>query len=241
MHCATVVVIVVPLVLLAAAAATWLAVGSALRPVDDMRAAADAVDVNASNTAPQLAEPPSGDELRRLGQTLNRMLRRLHVAGEQQRSFIADAAHELRSPIASVQTQLEVALSTDTAPDEWPAVARDVLADVQRLSRLADDLALAGAPRQQAAAGSTRPSTSASLRVPAARRFSCRVTRRRCRGCSRTSRRTPAATPPASTCMRRRVDVATCDQSTTTGPGIVAARSRARLRALGAARRGPKQ
>jgi signal transduction histidine kinase len=138
----TVVLIVVPLVLLAAAAATWLAVGSALRPVDDMRAAADAVDVNASNTAPQLAEPPSGDELRRLGQTLNRMLRRLHVAGEQQRSFIADAAHELRSPIASVQTQLEVALSTDTAPGEWPAVARDVLADVQRLSRLADDLLL---------------------------------------------------------------------------------------------------
>jgi signal transduction histidine kinase len=138
----TVVVIVVPLVLLAAAAATWLAVGSALRPVDDMRAAADAVDVNASNTAPQLAEPPGGDELRRLGQTLNRMLRRLHVAGEQQRTFIADAAHELRSPIASVQTQLEVALSTDTAPHEWPAVARDVLADVQRLSRLADDLLL---------------------------------------------------------------------------------------------------
>jgi signal transduction histidine kinase len=137
-----VVVIVVPLVLLAAAAATWLAVGSALRPVDDMRAAADAVDVNASNSAPQLAEPPSGDELRRLGQTLNRMLRRLHNAGEQQRTFIADAAHELRSPIASVQTQLEVALATDTEAADWPAVAADVLADVQRLSRLADDLLL---------------------------------------------------------------------------------------------------
>jgi signal transduction histidine kinase len=137
-----VVVIVVPLVLLAAAAATWLAVGSALRPVDDMRAAADAVDVNASNTAPQLTEPPSGDELRRLGQTLNRMLRRLHTAGEQQRTFIADAAHELRSPIASVQTQLEVALATDTPAADWPVVAADVLADVQRLSRLADDLLL---------------------------------------------------------------------------------------------------
>ena len=137
-----VVVIVVPLVLLAAAAATWLAVGSALRPVDDMRAAADAVDVNASHSAPQLAEPPSGDELRRLGQTLNRMLRRLHNAGEQQRMFIADAAHELRSPIASVQTQLEVALATDTQAADWPVVAADVLADVQRLSRLADDLLL---------------------------------------------------------------------------------------------------
>jgi signal transduction histidine kinase len=137
-----VVVIVVPLVLLAAAAATWLAVGSVLRPVDDMRAAADAVDVNASHTAPQLAEPHGGDELRRLGRTLNSMLRRVHLAGEQQRTFIADAAHELRSPIASVQTQLEVALATDTQAADWPVVAADVLADVQRLSRLADDLLL---------------------------------------------------------------------------------------------------
>jgi len=137
-----VVVIVVPLVLLAAAAATWLAVGSALRPVDDMRAAADAVDVNASHTAPQLAEPLGGDELRRLGHTLNSLLRRVHVAGEQQRTFVADAAHELRSPIASVQTQLEVALATDTQAADWPVVAADVLADVQRLSRLADDLLL---------------------------------------------------------------------------------------------------
>ena len=137
-----VVVIVVPLVLLAAAAATWLAVGSALRPVDDMRAAADALDVNASDTAPQLAEPQGGDELRGLGQTLNNMLRRVHRAGEQQRTFIADAAHELRSPIASVQTQLEVALATDTPAAEWPILAADVLADVQRISRLADDLLL---------------------------------------------------------------------------------------------------
>jgi signal transduction histidine kinase len=68
------------------------------------------------------------------------MLARLHAAGEQQRTFVADAAHELRSPIASLQTQLEVAITTDAAGTSWPVVASDLLTDVQRLSRTADDL-----------------------------------------------------------------------------------------------------
>ncbi len=132
--------VVLPLVILAAAAATWLAVASALRPVDELRAAADAVDVTGSAASPTLAVPFGGHELRRLGETLNRMLARLHAAGEQQRTFVADAAHELRSPIASLQTQLEVAIETDAAGTSWPLIATDLLTDVQRLSRTADDL-----------------------------------------------------------------------------------------------------
>jgi len=134
--------VVLPLVILAAAAATWLAVASALRPVDELRAAADAVDVGVGAAPPSLAMPSGGHELRRLGDTLNRMLARLHSAGEQQRTFIADAAHELRSPVASLQTQLEVAIETDAAGTSWPSVAADLLTDVQRLSRTADDLLL---------------------------------------------------------------------------------------------------
>jgi signal transduction histidine kinase len=146
-----VIVVVLPLVLLAAAAATWLAVGSALRPVDELRAAADAVVASGSGPAPRLVVPAGADELRRLGETLNRMLARVHGAGEQQRAFIADAAHELRSPLASVLTQLEVALSTPTSAQEWPIIAADVFADAERLRRIADDLLLlarldAGAP-----------------------------------------------------------------------------------------------
>jgi signal transduction histidine kinase len=146
-----VIYIVLPLVLLAAAAATWLAVGSALRPVDELRAAADAVVASGGKAAPKLAVPEGAVELRRLGETLNRMLDRVHGAGEQQRAFIADAAHELRSPLASVLTQLEVSLTTPTAPEEWPAIAADVYADAERLRRIADDLLLlarldAGAP-----------------------------------------------------------------------------------------------
>ena len=146
-----VVYIVLPLVLLAAAAATWLAVGSALRPVDELRAAADAVEASGGKAAPRLEVPEGAEELRRLGETLNRMLARVHGAGEQQRAFIADAAHELRSPLASVLTQLEVALSTPTTAEEWPLVAADVHADAERLRRISDDLLLlarldAGAP-----------------------------------------------------------------------------------------------
>jgi signal transduction histidine kinase len=132
----------VPLVVLAAAAATWLAVSAALQPVDRMRAAADAVDVGVPDEVPRLDLPAGGDELRRLGETLNDMLGRLHAAGERQRRFVADAAHELRSPIASLRTQLEVALAVPNQPEDWPRIVTDALADVDRLHQLAEDLLL---------------------------------------------------------------------------------------------------
>jgi signal transduction histidine kinase len=135
-------VIAVPVVLVAAAIATWLAVGSALRPVDELRAAADRVADTRGRQAPQLPAPASRDELARLARTLNRMLARLHAATEQQVSFIADAAHELRSPIAAIRTQLDVALSMPTDATEWEQVARDVRTDAERVSRLAEDLLL---------------------------------------------------------------------------------------------------
>lgn len=135
-------IVAVPLVVLAAALATWFAVGSALAPVDRLRAAADAVDVHASDHAPRLELPPGGDELRRLGETLNDLLARAHAAGEQQRRFVADAAHELRSPIASLRAQLDVALSVPNQAEDWPVITADALADVDRLSRLVDDLLL---------------------------------------------------------------------------------------------------
>lgn len=151
-----VLLVVVPLILLAAAAATWLAVSAALQPVDRLRAAADAVDVNVTVEAPKLDLPAGGEELRKLGDTLNELLRRVHTANEAQRRFIADAAHELRSPIASLQTQLEVALAVPNSADDWPRIVADALADVERLGKLAEDLLLlarldSGAPRRHGA------------------------------------------------------------------------------------------
>lgn len=148
-----VLVIAVPIILLAAAIATWLAVGSALRPVDELRAAADDVAHAGGQDAAYLPVPESGDELARLADTLNRMLERLYRASEQQRTFVADAAHELRSPIASARAQLDVALATPTGAAEWESVATDVLHDIERVGRLTDDMLLlarldAGAPQR---------------------------------------------------------------------------------------------
>ncbi len=151
-----VLLVVVPLILLAAAAATWLAVSAALQPVDRLRAAADAVDVSVTAEAPKLDLPAGGEELRKLGDTLNELLRRVHASNETQRRFIADAAHELRSPIASLRTQLEVALAVPNTAEDWPRIVAGALADVERLGKLAEDLLLlarldSGAPRHHGA------------------------------------------------------------------------------------------
>jgi signal transduction histidine kinase len=68
------------------------------------------------------------------------MLGRLEASRRRQRAFVADAAHELRSPLTNMRTELEVA---QRLPDtDWPALSADLLTDVGRLSRLVDDLLL---------------------------------------------------------------------------------------------------
>jgi signal transduction histidine kinase len=136
-----VLIVGVPLVVLAGALATWLAVGSALRPVDDLRATAERIGRGEPQPGPdRLPVPPSSDEIARLAVTLNSMLVRLDESAAHQRRFTADAAHELRSPLASMITQLEVAISYPGT--DWPELARDVLTDARRLSALAEDLLL---------------------------------------------------------------------------------------------------
>jgi signal transduction histidine kinase len=92
-------------------------------------------------SAGRLPVPDSRDEIHRLAVTLNGMLARLEAGRSRQRAFVADAAHELRSPLANMRTELEVAqrLAGDT---DWPHLAADLLTDVERLSRLVDDLLL---------------------------------------------------------------------------------------------------
>jgi signal transduction histidine kinase len=125
-----------PLLLLVLAAVAWRVIGATLRPVEALRTGAESV-----TDGERLPVPASNDEIHRLAVTLNGMLDRLEAARARQRSFVADAAHELRSPLTNMRTQLEVAQRIgDTS--EWPAVADDLLVDVQRLSRLVDDLLL---------------------------------------------------------------------------------------------------
>ena len=115
----------------------WLLVGSALRPVAELRRGAE--EIATTRQTRRLPVSRADDEVRRLAMTLNDMLERLERSSARQRSFVADAAHELRSPLTAIRAQLEVARAHPGAAD-WDQVTADSLADVERLSRLVEDL-----------------------------------------------------------------------------------------------------
>jgi signal transduction histidine kinase len=135
----TILLIAFPLLLIALAAVAWRVIGLTLRPVEALRAGAE--EITGGARPGQLPLPDSHDEIHRLAVTLNGMLDRLEAARARQRAFVADAAHELRSPLTNMRTQLEVAQRLGERTD-WREVADDLLIDTQRLSRLVDDLLL---------------------------------------------------------------------------------------------------
>jgi signal transduction histidine kinase len=128
-----------PLLVALLAAVTWRVLGAALRPVEALRAGAE--EITGGARPGRLPVPDFGDEIHRLAVTLNDMLHRLDAARMRQRAFVADAAHELRSPLTNMRTELEVAQRLPDTTD-WPALSADLLTDVERLSRLVDDLLL---------------------------------------------------------------------------------------------------
>ncbi len=129
--------------LLALLASRWL-VGRALRPVDEMRAELE--NITASNLKRRVPVPSTGDELEELGSSMNRTIERLESALTANERFVADAAHELRSPITGVRAALEV--ESNRAPS---GLIGDSLIELDRASRLIDDL-LVIARRQGVAA-----------------------------------------------------------------------------------------
>lgn len=146
-----------PLLLATLALIAWRVVGAALRPVEVLRAAAEQISGTGQDT--RLPVPSSRDEIHALALTLNSMLDRLAASRARQRAFVADAAHELRSPLGSMQTQLEVAERLG----EGTAATRDLLLDVARMSALVEDLlVLARLDRESAPAH--RPPQPVALR-----------------------------------------------------------------------------
>jgi len=145
-----------PLVVVMALIA-WRVIGSTLKPVETLRSGA--ARISGSDQDERLAVPESADEIRALALTLNDMLDRLAAARGRQRAFVADAAHELRSPLASMRTQLEVAQHLG----EGGELATDLLADVARLSTLVEDLLLLA----RAGSDTTHPSLRESVDVRA--------------------------------------------------------------------------
>jgi signal transduction histidine kinase len=145
-----------PLVLIMALIA-WRVIGWTLRPVEVLRSGA--ARISGSDQDELLVVPESADEIRALAVTLNDMLDRLAAARRRQRAFVADSAHELRSPLASMRTQLEVAQHLG----EGGELATDLLADVTRLAALVEDLLLLA----RAGTDARPPSKRESLEVRA--------------------------------------------------------------------------
>ncbi|MFF3949094.1 sensor histidine kinase [Streptomyces sp. NPDC001902] len=115
---------------------TWLAARNALRPVDAIRAEMEAI-TSSTDLSRRVPVSPARDEVARLARATNDTLTALESAVERQRRFVADASHELRSPIAALRTELEVASAHPALLDLDSAVN-----DVARLQTLASDLLL---------------------------------------------------------------------------------------------------
>ncbi|WP_240803644.1 ATP-binding protein [Streptomyces sp. A0592] len=132
-------VIGMPLLLATVVLVTWRVTGHALRPVEAIRA--EVAEISDRDLHRRVPVPATRDEVARLAETMNATLDRLEASGIRQRQFIADASHELRSPITVLRTQLEVALAVRD-PELWPELIGGALEDVERLQRLAADLLL---------------------------------------------------------------------------------------------------
>jgi two-component system OmpR family sensor kinase len=131
---------VLPLGLLLAGGGGWLLARRALAPVDRMTAAARRI--SAAHLAERLEETGAGDELDRLANTLNAMLRRLDNAFQQIRQFSADASHELQTPVTILKGELEVALRTPRSPEAYQRHLHSALEEVERIATLVDGLLL---------------------------------------------------------------------------------------------------
>lgn len=123
-----------PVLLLALGAIAYRVIGAALAPVESLRAAAERV--SGSGRDERLPVPESRDEIHALAVTLNSMLDRLVSAREREHSFVANVAHELRTPLASLRVQADVSHRHGATEEDHA----DLVAELDRLSALVDDL-----------------------------------------------------------------------------------------------------
>lgn len=148
-----------------AALVTWLLTGRALRPVDRMTERVRAI--NAGTLHERVPSPGTGDEIDRLAGTMNSMLERIESHDVRLRQFVTDAAHELRTPVAVLRAEAEVALRAGAGASA-PDLASGVLAESLRLQRTVDDLLVLARhdetrPDDGAAGGRPRPGEEIDL------------------------------------------------------------------------------
>ncbi|MDX3854698.1 HAMP domain-containing sensor histidine kinase [Streptomyces sp. AK02-01A] len=158
-----------PVLLLVVGGVTWLVTRRALRPVEGIRREMAAI-TRSEDLSRRVPEPGTHDEVARLARTTNETLTALEAAVERQRRFVADASHELRSPIASLRTQLEVGDAHPELLDVPGAVA-----DTVRLQRLAADLLLLARLDAGEAPGQARFDLAALVRAEVSQRTTDRI------------------------------------------------------------------
>jgi signal transduction histidine kinase len=158
--------------LLAALAGYWLA-SAALRPVGAMRR--EAAEISRLGSGRRLPVPPAGDELSKLGGTLNEMLERLERAAERERGFVASASHELRTPLALLKAELELALREGRTAEELRAAVASAAGESDRLVQLAEDLLVLARADEGRLPVRPEPLDAGELLHTTARRFEARA------------------------------------------------------------------
>ncbi|HKJ91835.1 MAG TPA: ATP-binding protein [Longimicrobiales bacterium] len=123
---------------LATLTGSWWLAERAVRPVHQIIDQAE--EIEAGSLERGIRAAADSREYHRLVDVLNGMLARLRSAFESQRRFTADASHELRSPLTALRGELELARRRDRSGDEYRRVIDSSLEEVERLSRMAEDL-----------------------------------------------------------------------------------------------------
>ena len=127
-----------PIAVLLASLLGYALAAAALRPVEAMRRRAE--EVSLADGVQRLPLPEARDEIHRLGETLNEMLERLRRSFERERSFVADASHELRTPVAVIKTEIEGALRAGGHDPQVHEALVASLEECDHLGQLAEDL-----------------------------------------------------------------------------------------------------
>jgi heavy metal sensor kinase len=128
----------VSLILAISVALGWFFAGRALKPFEEITETAE--KINYENLNAKIVTAHREEEIQRLVQSFNAMIKRLDNSFRQMRKFNADAAHELRTPLAILQGETEVALRSQNLPEELRSVLASNLEELDRLTRIVNDL-----------------------------------------------------------------------------------------------------
>ncbi|CAM3449472.1 cell wall metabolism sensor histidine kinase WalK [Kibdelosporangium persicum] len=127
--------------LLAVGVLSWHAVRRGLRPLDDI--ADTAAEIGSGDLSRRVPGAPANTEIGKLSTALNGMLARLEASEDRLRRFVADASHELRTPIATIRGHAELfRRGAASRPDDLAKVMRRIEAEAERMGLLVDELLL---------------------------------------------------------------------------------------------------